>query len=257
MHAHSSFLPEDYLAGKMARRSNFVCLILFALVLTGVLGTYFVKYKQQGDAMAKHQEANLKVEDKAREIDQYTELNARRKEITLKAAVTSSLRDPVKKSNLMVELINNMPASLSLIEFELETNKIKTAPRPTTALQKKQASSKDKKKDDKTGEPAVPNIEITPVEVAIKLTGLAPTDLEVSAYMKALSNHVLFRNVHLQFAETFTVDTIEMRRFLIELKLAEGVTMSDLEPTRWNPNAASKAMGGKMILTPDIVEQTK
>jgi hypothetical protein len=251
MPGHSSFLPEDYLARKMARRSNFVCLILFALVLTGVLGTYFVKYNQQREAIKLHGDAYAKVEEKAREIDQYTELNARRKEITLKAAVTSSLRDPIKKSNLMVELINHMPPSLSLLDMELDTNKLKTAPRPTTALQKRQANTKDKKKQ----EDAVPEIEITPTEVIIKLTGLAPTDVEVSEYMKALSNHILFRNVHLQYAEAYKFEDAEMRRFLIELKLQEGVTMSDLEPTRWDPNAAAKAMGGKMVLTPQIDEK--
>ena len=42
----SSFLPEDYLAQKTERRTNLICLTLFAIVMLGVFAAFWITNRQ-------------------------------------------------------------------------------------------------------------------------------------------------------------------------------------------------------------------
>ena len=241
MSMNASFLPEDYLARKLARRSNIVCITLFAVVLTGVMGAYFVKYRQKIVAERENRAIVLEVEENARKIDQISQLEKRREDMMLKAEITSRLVDPVKKSNVLAELINHMPAELSLTELELETEAIKKTQRSSSAIQDKKARAKKKQQ---------PKIHVPESEVAISMVGLAPTDVQLSEYMMALNNHELFTDVGLAYSEQTKIDGAEMREFKIELKLQRGVTMADLEPTRRSRELTVDPMGDDLQIAP-------
>lgn len=244
MSMNASFLPEDYLARKLARRSNIVCITLFAVVLTGVMGAYFVKYRQKVVAEKENHAIILDVEENARKIDQIAQLEKRRGEMMLKAAITSRLVDPVKKSNVLAELINNMPVALSLTELEIKTKAVKRTPKPQTAIQDKKLRAK---------KAAEPQIEVPESEVSISMVGLTPSDVQLSEYMAALNNHKLFTDVGLAYSEQFKIDGAEMRKFKIELMLARGVSMADLEPTRRSRGLTVDPMGTELEIAPDGV----
>ena len=245
MSTNASFLPEDYLARKLARRSNIVCITLFAVVLTGVMGAYFVKVRQKQVAAADSRQANLDVESAAAKIDQATQLQKQHQEMMLKASITSALIDPVDKSNVLAELINHMPSSLSLTELELDTKVVRNAAPPATALQKSKANTLAAKQ---------PTIQIPETEVNISMTGVAPTDVEVSDYMSALGGHPLFHDVSLSYSEQHNVQETEMRRFKIELKLARNLTMAELEPTRKTRDLDGNPMGTELEIAPDGIK---
>lgn len=244
MTMNASFLPEDYLARKMARRSNIVCVSLFAIVLTGVMATYFVKQRQLGVAADENAKVNAQVDAEAGKIDQATKLQKQHQEMILRGAITSALVDPVDKSNVLAELINHMPASLSLTELELDTEVVRKKAPPKSALDKAAAAKRKKLQDD------TPKIEIPETQVVLTMTGIAPTDVEVSEYMSKLSNHELFDNVNLVFAEQHKLLDTELRKFKIELALARGLTMADLEPTRVSRELTNDPIGDTMQITP-------
>ena len=44
--SNQTFLPEDYLAQKAERRTNLICLALFAVVMMAVVGAFLVTNRQ-------------------------------------------------------------------------------------------------------------------------------------------------------------------------------------------------------------------
>ncbi len=246
MTMNASFLPEDYLARKMARRSNIVCVSLFAVVLTGVMAAYFVKQRQLNVAVDENARANAQVDAEATKIDQATKLQKQHQEMILRGAITSALVDPVDKSNVLAELINHMPASLSLTELELKTEVVRDTKPAVSALDNAAAARASKlKAEDKT-----PKIEIPETQIVMAMTGVAPTDVEVSEYMSKLGRHKLFDNVNLVFSEQHKLHDTPLRKFKIELSLARGLTMADLEPTRVNRELKNDPVGDSMQITP-------
>ncbi|MEM8781815.1 MAG: PilN domain-containing protein [Planctomycetota bacterium] len=248
MTMNASFLPEDYLARKMARRSNIVCVSLFAVVLTGVMATYFVKQRQLNVAADENAKANARVDAEATKIDQATKLQKQHQEMMLRGAITSALVDPVDKSNVLAELINHMPASLSLTELELETEVVREK-KPAASAMDRAARAKARSRKLKE-EDAAPAIEIPETQVVMTMTGVAPTDVEISQYMSALGDHMLFDDVVLVFSEQHKMHDTQLRKFKIELNLAEGLTMAELEPTRVNRELTQDPVGEAMQITP-------
>ncbi len=242
MSMNASFLPEDYLARKLARRSNIVCVSLFAVVLTGVLGAYFVKLRQLQVAAKENGTVNAEVDAEAAKIDQATKLQQQHQEMMLKASITSALIDPVDKSNVLAELINHMPATLSLTELNLETEVVRDGPRPSSALAKDTLKTQASKK---------PAIEIPRTQVNIEMVGVAPTDLEVSQYMTALNQHPLFDDVTLGISEQYHLNDTEMRKFKVKLRLSEELTMAELQPTRRSRDIDANPLGDTMTIGPN------
>lgn len=238
---NSSFLPEDYLARRLARRSNIVCVALFVVALAALAFVIFMASQQRSQARVVNQELNRQVEEKARQIDQLAELEKKTKEQKHKASLTSSLMDRIKKSNVMAELINHMPPALSLTTLEFETKKPRANARPRTRLSaaRRQAEAEAKTQP-----------EILPDEVKLKLVGLAPTDVDVSDYMHALSNHDLFEAIHLVKSGEKQIDDVQMRQFEITLQLNPVVGMDTLEPTR-KTRGIDADPGQGVQITPD------
>ncbi|MFN7021343.1 MAG: hypothetical protein ACK4WH_08470, partial [Phycisphaerales bacterium] len=54
----SSFLPEDYLRRKSERRSIVISLSLFAIVVMGIVGAFFVTHRQWNTVRQRQQEIN-------------------------------------------------------------------------------------------------------------------------------------------------------------------------------------------------------
>ncbi|MEM1098686.1 MAG: PilN domain-containing protein [Planctomycetota bacterium] len=249
MSMNASFLPEDYLARKMARRSNIVCVSLFAVVLTGVMATYFVKQRQLNVAADENAKANARVDAEASKIDQATKLQKQHQEMILRGAITSALVDPVDKSNVLAELINHMPASLSLTELELETQVVREK-KPAASAMDRAAKAKERAKKLKKDQDETPQIEIPKTQVVMTMTGVAPTDVEISEYMSALGEHMLFDDVVLVFSEQHKLHDTRLRKFKIELEIAKGLTMAELEPTRVSRGLSHDPTGESMQITP-------
>ena len=133
MAQHSSFLPEDYLEKRIARRTNAICLVLFLVVMMSVVAAWFVTGRQV--SQVRHQRADVRrqLTDKAKQLEQLEQLVQQRQTMVRKAALSAALVERIPRDRLLSELINHMPASMGLLEMDLSTKVLRTAPQPKTS----------------------------------------------------------------------------------------------------------------------------
>ena len=212
---NESFLPEDYLQKKIARRTNAICITLFTLVMAGVIGAFLVTGRQRTEVRSLQEEVNASFQDAARRIEQLDQLQVDKKAMMQRRKVAAVLVERVPRSVILAELTNRMPATLSLLEFDLQTKVLRNAPRPRTAIQRE--AQKNRKNRKKLAQPNQPDIK--PTELTLSLTGVAPTDLEVSQFLAMLNQHELFQNIFLRYSEDTLIQDRKMRKFEIEMTL--------------------------------------
>jgi uncharacterized protein YneF (UPF0154 family) len=250
---NNSFLPEDYLEKRITRRTNAICITLFAVVMVGVVGAFFVTNRQRSEVRDLQTQVNLQFEEAARRLEQLDELRSRKQQMIQKARITSVLVERVPRSLMMSELINHMPQTLSLLELDLETKVVRSQPRAKTAMEREaKRSRKDRKKDQQP-----PPIQVQSTEMILNMVGVAPTDDEVAEFMSALSSHELFYAVNLVFTEDATIQDHAARKFRLEMKVSQDMDLSQVEPTKvarelkQNPMADSiQIEGANKLVTP-------
>ncbi|MEX0655506.1 MAG: PilN domain-containing protein [Phycisphaeraceae bacterium] len=236
-----SFLPEDYLEKRAARRTNLVCLTLFGIVMLGLIAAFVVSSRQDVEVRELHRQVNRDFEEAARRIEQLEQLQRQKQDMVRKAQVTGVLLERVPRSLLMAELINHMPPTLSLTELDLSTSVIRTSARPRTAIQREQERLQQAQA---AGES--PQIEVPETELTVNLIGVAPTDVEVAMFMTSLSNHEMFYDVNLQFSEQTTIEEQTMRQFRIEMKIDQEIDFNEIEPTLVSRELKSNPMSDQM-----------
>jgi hypothetical protein len=233
--SNTSFLPEDYIEKRSQRRTNLLCVSLFVVVMAGIVSAYFVQDRQWNDVSRLQARINARFEEAAKRIEQLDELQARKEQMVQKARVTSALIEPVPRTLILSELINNMPATLSLLEFNLDTRVVPQRVTATTALDKAKQEAKARKADSLLGgagggAPAEP--EVPPTEVSVQVVGVAPTDVQVAQFMTALGRCALFSDLSLAFSEEVVIDEHTMRKFRVEMKVNQDLDVQQVEPTR-------------------------
>lgn len=231
MSNNTSFLPEDYLARRAERRTNLISLVLFAVVMLGVILAFAVTNQKWSQVKQDQMTINSSYQTVAEEIRELTELEEQKNEMLHKAELAAALVERVPRSILLAELINRMPDRLSLLEFDLSSEKIKPAiQRPT---------SKDKDSDRlgaqraKTKEEAAEDgkkIRPPRYKVSISLVGVAPSNMEVSRYLAELNSYPLFENVTLEYSEEKEIEGQVMREFEIQLKLDPDADVRLVDP---------------------------
>lgn len=241
MSDNMSFLPEDYLAKRVARRTNVICVTLFAVVMCGVIAAFFVTDRQRSEIRAQQAQVNQRFEEAARLLDQLEKLQTQKQQMVRKAKVASALVERVPRTLLLAELVNHMPTTLSLTEMKLETETVRAARRPTTAIQRQRQASAKAKAQAQEDDVAVPQTQVT-----VRMVGVAPTDVEVAQYITALSAHPLFEDVVLQYAEQTRIDDQEMRKFGMALTVKEDVDLREIEPTRVARDLKMDPMGDSL-----------
>ena len=222
---NKSFLPQDYLEKRNARRTNIICLTLFLVVTGAIVATFFITGKQVREVQQLRMTVNDQFEDAARKLEKLEKLQAQKDQMLMKAEVTSVLVEKIPRSRLLAELTNFMPMSLSLTEFSLDTKMKRTQPAPRTSMEraKQKARKSARKKQQK--------IEKLPdTEVTIVVSGLAPTDVEVAQFLTSLNTHKLFKNTELQFSEETNIDGAKMRSFKINMELNQGTNIQHIQP---------------------------
>jgi hypothetical protein len=222
MAKNSSFLPDDYLEKRKIRRTNILCLILFIIVMAGIGSVGYLTYQKQVEVRQKQAQVNNRYQKAKKRLEQVEELQKQKQQMIHKARVTSALVERVPRSTLLAELINHMPASLSVLELDLSTKVLRNQPKPTTAIERKQLEG------DKKG----PKVDVKPKQLNVKLVGVAPTDVQVSEYMTALGQYPLFADIGLQYSEQMDMNGNDMRKFGMRIKIANDINMQKLEPTK-------------------------
>ena len=221
-----SFLPEDYLAKKVARRTNVICVTLFVVVMAGVVAAFYVTDQQRREVEQLHNQVDDRFEEAARRLDQLSELQSRKQEMLQKARITGALVERTPRSILLSELINHMPASMTLLEFELQTRTLNPARHPRSAIDRAKLGRKQQEKEER-GE-----VEVPPTEMSIDLVGVANSDVDVAQFMTSMRAHPLFGEVGLVFSEQSELEDMEVRKFRIQMIVNQEFDVMTLEPMR-------------------------
>ena len=252
--APNSFLPEDYLQKKAERRAIGISLFLFLVVGIGIVGAFFVTYRQWALVKATQEGVNRDFAAEAKKIDQLKVLEAQRDELKEKADITLALVERVPRSILMAELINRMPKQLTLTEFSLKSKriieqvkvekKVSTIAGPQTLSQIKQTqnASAAPAADTSAPRPLPPRFDFR-----VEMVGLSATDDDVADYYQRLVACPFLDHVDMIFSSDIVVEEVSMRKFRIEASIKQAADARMIEPlhvprlgTRASAAAASK-----------------
>lgn len=219
----NSFLPEDYLDRKIARRTNLICVGLFLIMIAAIGAAFYVQNRQDHGTRAELIDVNNAFTKRAEQLRQIKELQDRQQQMIEKAKVVRQLVERVPRSIILAEMVNNMPPSLSLLELNLET-KAAPPPRSLTALDR----AKAKQEKDQAKEQG--KVEIVPRQVFLDIEGIAKKENQITEFMGSLTHHPLFNSVGLAFIEQDTIESTDLFRFRIRMELNQEVLIERSAP---------------------------
>ena len=230
MSNNASFLPEDYLAQKAERRTNIISLVLFAVVMLAVLLAFVVTNQKWSKVKDEQARINSRFQQAAEQIDEVKKLDEQKDEMIHKAELAAALVERVPRSILLAELVNRMPPRLSLTEYTMESERVRTVARPARDTDEKTGRLKPKRGKTKAEAATGPRkIEAPKYTIEIAMVGVAPTDLEVSRFLTELNGFTLVKNVILQYSEEQLIEEQVMREFKITMQLAPDADVRSLE----------------------------
>lgn len=227
-----SFLPEDYLARRIERRTNFLALSLFSVVTVGVLGAFLVTNRQWHDVKHYQEAINVRYAQAAKDIEQLKQLEDQRAQLLQKAELTTTLIERVPRSILLAELTNRMPLDVTLLELELKSARLPDPPAPAPAPGDKAAAPKGKAARTAQGDKA----EVRPAsapprfETKLAIIGVTNTHNSVAQYVAKLQQCGLLTSVELKFSEKSMIEEREMNRFRIEASLRIDADARRIDP---------------------------
>jgi hypothetical protein len=223
-----NFVPDDYAQSNESRRTNLIYLVLFGVVMIA-LGGSFVSIKIRQRACYTSEELiNSRMTEVKEAINQFEELQAKKREMMKTAITTMELLEPVPRSILLASLTNNLPPGVSLSDVDLIQKQMKQ--NHTVATTSKFQSAQGQKtngsqKNGKSMNQASENPEKF-LETYIDIGGLAPSDLQVASYIKQLSNSSLLDNVALVESKEFKIDDSILRQFKLSAMLRKNDQLS-------------------------------
>jgi Tfp pilus assembly protein PilN len=224
-----NFVPDDYIQNNETRRTNLIYLVLLLAVMIALGGSFITIKIRQKACLAKEQLVNKRMAQTQETMKQLEELQVKRRAMMKTALTTAELIEPVPRSILLASLTNNLPPGVSLLKLNMTQKEPKTASRSsrTSKFQALQAEIKAVEK------------RISPeklLETNIDIEGMAPSDLQVAAYIERLSNSTLMDNVALVESKEFKVEENIFRQFKLKAMLNNDVHLSkdDVEQIKGN-----------------------
>lgn len=240
-----NFVPDDYAQSNESRRTNFIYLVLFGVVMIA-LGGSFVSIKiRQRACYTSEEMINARMTEAKEAINQFEKLQAKKRDMMKTAITTMELLEPVPRSILLASLTNNLPEGVSLSKVDLIQKQSKQDPTVATtskfqSAQGQNANGSNKAAQSQSGAPQNPE---KLLETHIDIGGLAPSDLQVASYIEQLSNSILLDNVALVESKEFKLEDSTLRQFKLSAMLRKNVhlTTEDIdgiknkaENTIWN-----------------------
>lgn len=229
-----NFVPDDYAQGNECRRTNYMYIVLFAVVMMALGGSYVAIMIRQRACMANEKLVNERLAKMQEAIKQFEELQTKRREMMKTALTTAELIEPVPRSLVLASLTNNLPLGVSLSDLDL----IQKQPKPgsrTVRTSKYEAAQAQKTaqqgSDSENGEFVNPE---KLLETHIEIEGLAPSDLQVAAYIESLGKSTIVDTVALVESKECKVEKSTFRQFKLTAMLKKDVhlTKEDVEEIR-------------------------
>jgi len=183
--ADVNFVPDDYVQSNELRRTNLMYLALLAVVMTALVGSFATIKIRQRLLSAEEKVVDEQMAQAQVAIEQFEQLQTKRSAMWKTALTTAELLEPVPKSIILASLTNNLPTGVSLFQLKL----IQKKPKLTRARRNVAAGSKYDAQQAKKAAAAQPKTSPEKLlETHIDIKGIAPSDLEVAAYIERLGN---------------------------------------------------------------------
>jgi len=224
----TSFLPEDYLEKRAERRTNFLALTLFSVVITSVVGAFFVTNRQWSGVRTQQEMINIRYTQAAKDIEQLEQLEEQKERMIAKAEITTALIEKAPRSVLLAELINRMPEELWLLEFELRSKRIDDVASPRARRTQRATRDARAEKDAEEEEPPAP--QPPKFLTTLSMVGVAPSHNEVSNYLASLQDSTLLWSVELVYSEFTMVDNRDLSKFRITAALEPDADARSVQP---------------------------
>jgi len=232
-----NLLPEDYLTRRYQNRANTVCIILFSVVMAGVGAATLVSERNSWRTRQVRDRVNASYAEAAKLLTQMQKLEATRRQMVKKAKSTASLLERVPRSYLLATLARALPSHCALAKVELSMARPKR--HRTVAKGKKFAAIKKNKARAKAKNSMPP--------MALAVTGLAATDVEVGEFITNLNANPLLMSVDLDYSQEKVLRTgkdskhqLRVREFKVTMELRPDVDVIDLV----KPEVANGGAGG-------------
>jgi hypothetical protein len=215
-----SFLPDDYLERKAARRTNAICAILFLLVMSAIGTTFSISERSTKEIDRRYNAKLNEFTTEAKRISQAEKLQEKQRTMSRQAELSASLLEKVPRSYVLADITNALPPGASLLDFTLDSKR-KNAPAPlapgsTAFEQRKAASAREAQKKEAAG--TTPN-DMKLYDVSMRLTGIAQNDMQVAVFIRRLNESKLLKDVNLVITDQFDKDNETLRKFVIECML--------------------------------------
>lgn len=235
MSGSNTFLPEEYVQTKKRAVTNVICLALFAVVMFGTFVAFLVTTRRASAIEAQKAQIDAEYASAAADIEELRRLEQQKDLMMERAELAAALVERVPRSILLAELINRMPKKVSLIEFTLESEKlrqIERAPKPAgqTGKTGRLAPARQKTVGEAVAEGKRAKVTAPKYKVSLALTGVAPTDREVGQFIGVLNTYALVREARLDYSNETTIGDVVLREFRIELVLESDADIRDIDP---------------------------
>lgn len=221
-----NFVPDDYVQSNESRRTNLMYLVLLMVVMMVFGGSFMIIKIRQRTCNAKEKLVNTRLGRIQDDIKQFEELQTKRKAMMKTALTTTELLEPVPRSVLLASLTNSLPSGVSLLRLNLVQ---KEPSRASQAVTSKYQAAQAKKAADQSKVPLEKLL-----ETHIDIGGIAPSDLQVAAYIEQLSNSSLLDNVALVESKEHKTESGTFRQFKLTAMLRKDIHLSkkDLDKIR-------------------------
>lgn len=222
-----NFVPDDYVKSTASRRTNLMYLVLLAVVMTGLFGSFVTIKMRQRAVVEKERYLSKKAAQTQDSIKQFEALQEKRKVMLKTALTTAELLEAIPRSVLLASLTNNLPSGVSLLKLNVIQKEPKRTNRSVATTRYQQAQAKNTAAQNQESPEKL-------LKTYIDIEGVAPSDLQVAAYLEQLSCSTLFDNVALVESKEHKVDDMTFRDFTLKAMLRKDVQLSseDIEGIR-------------------------
>ncbi len=222
-----NFVPDDYIRSNESRRTNLMYLVLLVVVMAGLGGSFVTIKIRQRLLGAREKLVNAKMSQVKGAIKQFEELQTKRKVMVETALTTADLLEPVPRSVLLASLTNNLPTGVSFLRLKLVQKEPKSSSRVAVTNKYKQARAKKTT----TAQPKVSREKL--LETYIDIEGIAPSDLQVAAYIEQLSaSGGLLDDVALVQSKEHKIEDTTFRQFRLTAMLRKDVHLASEDVSR-------------------------
>jgi Tfp pilus assembly protein PilN len=232
-----NFVPDEYVQSNESRRTNLMYLVLFTIVMAALGGSFMTIKIRQRALHAKEKLVNEKMTQAKEALEQFERLQEKRKVMIKTALTTAELLEPVPRSVLLASLTNNLPPGVSLLQLKFVQKE------PKRIIHAAQTSKYQEAKKATAAQPIVS--QENSLETYIDIEGIAPSDLQVAAYIEQLGSSTLLDNVALVESKeyktrgrlqsqpgTFGSSDTTYRQFKLTAMLAKDVHLTSEDVSR-------------------------